>query len=235
MSLKDKIKSSPALKSLAQWALQAPNQYRPRWWIRNIVNPFVHKVSGKAIIRWNVRKDLFPFRQFNVGPYCIIEDYTMIANACGDVIMGEKVLVGVGCKLTGPITLGNNILLAQNVLISGLNHDFSDPSVPIVHQGYSVKEIVIEDGVWIGGGAIITPGVHIGRNSVVGAGSVVTKDVPPYSVAIGNPARVVKQYDFELKQWVKVNQNSNGAAWKNGVTEQFLQGYAQEDAQYDKL
>jgi acetyltransferase-like isoleucine patch superfamily enzyme len=91
--------------------------------------------------------------------------------------------------------------------MSGLNHDFEDPSVPIVHQGYSVKEIVVEDGVWIGAGAIVTAGVHIGRNAVVGAGSVVTKDVPPYSVAIGNPARVVKQYDFELKKWVKVNQN----------------------------
>lgn len=207
MGLKEKIKSSPALKRLAQWALQAPHQYRPRWWIRNLVNPFVHKISRKAIVRWNVRLDTFPFKQFQVGPYSIIEDYSMIANACGDVILGEKVLVGVGCKLTGPITLGNNILLAQNVLMSGLNHDFEDPSVPIVHQGFSVKEIVVEDGVWIGGGAIITAGVHIGRNAVVGAGSVVTKDVPPYSVAIGNPAKVVKQYDFELKKWVKIQQN----------------------------
>jgi acetyltransferase-like isoleucine patch superfamily enzyme len=71
-----------------------------------------------------------------------------------------------------------------------------------------VSEIVVEDGVWIGGGAIITAGVHIGRNAVVGAGAVVTKDVPPYSVAIGNPAKVVKQYDFELKKWVKVSNNS---------------------------
>lgn len=208
MALKDKIKSSPALKSLAQWALQAPHQYRPRWWIRNIVNPIVHQVSRKAVIRGNVRLDLFPFKRFQVGDYSIIEDYTLIANACGDVIMGEKVLVGIGSKLTGPVTLGNNILLAQNVLISGLNHDFEDPSVPIVHQGYSVSEIVVEDGVWIGGGAIITPGVRIGRNAVVGAGSVVTKDVPPYSVVVGNPAKVVKQYDFELKKWVKIKQNS---------------------------
>jgi acetyltransferase-like isoleucine patch superfamily enzyme len=208
MGLKEKIKSSPTLKKLAQWSMQAPNQYRPRWWIRNIVNPIVHKVDRKAIIRWNVRLDLFPFKQFNVGPHCIIEDYTMIANACGDVIMGEKVLVGIGTKLTGPITLGNNILLAQNVLMSGLNHDFSDPSVPIVFQGYSVAEIVVEDGVWIGAGAIVTPGIHIGRNSVVGAGSIVTKDVPPYSVVVGNPARVVKQYDFELKKWVKVSEKA---------------------------
>jgi acetyltransferase-like isoleucine patch superfamily enzyme len=208
MGLKESIKSSPTLKKLAQWALQAPHQYRPRWWIRNIVNPMVHKVSRKAIIRWNVRLDTFPFKRFDVGPYSIIEDYSMIANACGDVILGEKVLIGVGSKLTGPITLGNNILLAQNVLMSGLNHDFEDPSLPIVHQGYSVKEIVVEDGAWIGAGAIITAGVHIGRNSVVGAGSVVTKDVPPYSVAIGNPAKVVKQYDFELKKWVKVGEKA---------------------------
>ena len=208
MSIKNYIKSSIVLKKIVQWTLQAPHQYRPRWWIRNLVNPIIHNISPKAIIRWNVRLDVFPYRKFTVGNYSIIEDYCLISNACGDIIIGEKVLIGCGTKMTGPITFGNNILLAQNVLLAGLNHDFENPSLPILKQGFSVNKITIEDGVWIGGGAIITAGVHIGRNAVVGAGSVVTKNVDAYTVVVGNPAKVVKYYDFQLEKWVKPLQKS---------------------------
>jgi acetyltransferase-like isoleucine patch superfamily enzyme len=202
--LKQKIKDSPTLKKWAQWALQPKNEYRPRWWIRNLVNPFVHKKHRDAIIRWSVRMDVFPYKRFEIGAKSIIESFAMIANACGDVVIGEKVLIGLGCKITGPVTMGNHILLAQNVLMSGLNHDFEDITKPIVAQGFTTREILIEDGVWIGGNAVITAGVRIGRNAIIGAGSVVTKDVPPYSVAVGNPARVVKQYNFDTGKWEKV-------------------------------
>ena len=117
---------------------------------------------------------------------------------------GDSVLIGLGSKITGPVSFGDNILLAQNVVMSGLNHDFEDPTKAIVNQGFSVKQIVVEDGVWIGASAVVTAGVRIGKNSVVGAGSVVTKDIPPFCVAVGNPAKVVKKYDFDLKNWVKV-------------------------------
>jgi acetyltransferase-like isoleucine patch superfamily enzyme len=205
-NIKDKIKSKPQLKLLAEWLLQSPHQYRPRWWIRNIVNRFVHNVSSKAIIRRTARLDIFPYRRFDVGEYTIIEDFTLIANACGDVIMGKKVLIGCGSKITGPITFGDNILLGQDVVMSALNHDYNDPTKPIVEQGYSVREIVVEDGVWMGAGVIVTPGVRIGRNSVIGAGSVVTRDVPAYCVVVGNPARIVKRFDFTSQKWVKISQ-----------------------------
>lgn len=201
--LKEKIKASPRMKALAQWLLQPPHEYRPRWWIRNILNPFVHNVSRKAIIRRNVRLDVFPYKRFDVGEYSIIEDFTLVANACGDVILGKKVLIGCGSKITGPIKFGDNILLAQNVVMSALNHDYEDPTRPIVDQGFNVKQIIVEDGVWMGAGVIVTPGVRIGRNSVVGAGCVVTRDVPAYSVVVGNPARVVKYFDFATQKWVK--------------------------------
>jgi len=64
--------------------------------------------------------------------------------------------------------------------------------------------IIIEDECWIGANAVITAGVTIGKHSVIAAGSVVTKNIPPYSVAVGNPARVIKQYNFETKQWLRV-------------------------------
>ena len=207
-NLKEKIKANPRLKALAEWLLQPPHEYRPRWWIRHIVNPFVHQVSRKAIIRRSARLDIFPYNRFDVGEYSIIEDFTLISNGCGEVSMGKKVLIGCGSKIIGPITFGDNILIAQNVVMSGLNHEFEDPTKPIVEQGFTVKEIVVEDGVWIGAGAIVTQGVHIGKNAVVGAGSVVTKDIPAYSVAVGNPARVVKYYDFKIEKWVKLPKKS---------------------------
>ena len=205
MGLKEKLKSNPKLKAISMWLLQPPNEYRPRWWIRNIVNPFVHKISHKAIIRRYTLIDIFPFKKFSVGENSIIEDFSLIANACGDVIIGKKVLIGCGSKITGPVTFGDNILLAQNVVISGLNHDFDDINTPIVHQGFSVKTIFIEDGAWIGAGAIITAGVRIGKNSVVGAGSVVTKNIPDYSVAVGNPAKVVKYFNHEKQEWITIS------------------------------
>ena len=89
--------------------------------------------------------------------------------------------------------------------MSGLNHNFDDVTKPIVLQGFSKNEIIIDDGVWIGAGAIIMAGVHIGQNAVVGAGSVVTKNVEAFTVVVGNPARMVKKFDFTVNKWVKMS------------------------------
>jgi acetyltransferase-like isoleucine patch superfamily enzyme len=67
-----------------------------------------------------------------------------------------------------------------------------DPEVPIVDQGITAQGIVIEDDVWLAAGAIVLDGAHVGRGSVVGAGAVVTGDLPPYSVAVGSPAKVIR-------------------------------------------
>lgn len=202
-NLKEKIKSNPTIKSLVMWLMQSPNDYRPRWWIRTCVNPFVHKMSRKSIIRWTSRLDTFPYNRFELGAKSILESQSLVSNAVGDVIIGEKVLVGIGSKIIGPAILENNILIAQNVLMSALNHNYEDVNVPIVEQGFTVKTIHIEEGAWIGAAAIITSGVRIGKNSVVGAGSVVTKDVPPYTIVVGNPAKPIKEYDFTTQEWVK--------------------------------
>jgi acetyltransferase-like isoleucine patch superfamily enzyme len=68
-----------------------------------------------------------------------------------------------------------------------------DPDTPIIHQARSAKGITVDDGAWIGTGAIILDGVNVGHNSIVGAGAVVSKDVPPWTVVLGNPARVVQK------------------------------------------
>ena len=202
--LKERIKSNPFLKKISQWLMIPPHDYRPRWWLRVFVNPFFHKKSRKAIIRWSARLDVFPYNRFEMGEYSILESQTLVSNGVGDLIIGKKVLVGVGSKMIAPITIGDNVLIAQNVLMSGMNHDFDDVTQPIVNQGFSIKKITIEDGAWIGAGSIITAGVTIGKNAVVGAGSVVTKDVAPFTLVVGNPARVMKRFDFSLNKWEKI-------------------------------
>ena len=94
--------------------------------------------------------------------------------------------------------------IGQHVTISGLNHKYEDPSKAISEQGISTMPINIENDVWIGANSVVLPGVQIGNHSVIGAGSIITKDIPPYSVAVGNPARIVKRYDMDLKEWVKI-------------------------------
>ncbi|NJN18111.1 MAG: acyltransferase [Oscillochloris sp.] len=108
--------------------------------------------------------------------------------------IGRRSLIGEGCILRGQggISIGDDVYLGTLVQVLAVNHVFSDPTRPISQQGITAEGIQIEDGAWIGSGAILLDGVTIGRNAVVGAGAVVTKDVPAYSVAVGNPARVVR-------------------------------------------
>jgi acetyltransferase-like isoleucine patch superfamily enzyme len=110
------------------------------------------------------------------------------------ITIGKRSLIGEACVLRGQggITIGDDVFLAPLVQMLAVNHVYHDTTRPISVQGITCQGIVVEDGAWIGSGAIILDGVRIGRNSVVGAGAVVTKDVPPYSIAVGNPARVVR-------------------------------------------
>ena len=107
--------------------------------------------------------------------------------------------MGEGCILRGQggITIGDDVYLGTLVQLLAVNHVFTDTSRPISHQGITAQGIVVEDGAWIGGGAIVLDGVRIGRNAVIGAGAVVTRAVPPYTVSVGNPARVVRDLRVE--------------------------------------
>ena len=204
MSLKEKIKKNPTLKKLAHNFIMHPVKTRPQWWIRLFSFTYLKRGKGSVIYR-SVRKDLPPFRKFSLGKYSVVEDFSCLNNAVGDLIIGDYTRVGLRNTIIGPVTIGNHVNLAQNITVSGLNHNFEDVNTPIDLQGVSTSPIVIEDDVWIGANAVILPGVTIGKHSVVAAGSVVGKSIPPYSVCAGIPARVVKQYDFESKEWKKAN------------------------------
>lgn len=204
-TLKDKLKKNKRLRSLAHYLLKPKNEYRPRWWVKFFLNSFKHTRGKASVIRKRTRQDLFPYNDFRLGDDSVIEDFATLNNAVGDIVIGQRSLIGIGCVLIGPVQIGDDVLLAQNVVLSGLNHNYKDIKVPISQQSYSIKPIIVESESWIGANAVLTAGVTIGRHSVVAAGSVVTKEVPPYSVVAGNPARIVKQYNFDSQSWEKVH------------------------------
>lgn len=109
------------------------------------------------------------------------------------------------------IEIGDNVLMASHIFISDnshgsykCNHLDSDPMEPPTKRVYYKAPVKIGNNVWIGEGVIIMPGSTIGDGCVIGAHSVVSKDVPAYTIAVGTPAKVIKQYNFETKHWEKI-------------------------------
>jgi len=134
----------------------------------------------------------------------LIEDSCAVCTWHGDIILKEGASIGIGSIVIGPVTIGENSTSGQNCFIGGQSHIFRDVSKDFLRQGEEIKQVVIGKNVWVGSNAVILLGVKIGDNSVIGAGSTVVEDVPPYSVAVGNPARIVKRYNFETKKWDRV-------------------------------
>lgn len=111
-----------------------------------------------------------------------------------DIKIGKQVQFGQYCSISCDIVFGNYILVAGNVgFVGKVDHTFNEPE-KLIWEGIRIKSspTIIEDDVWIGHGTIITGGVKIGRGSIIGAGSVVTKDVPPCEIWAGVPARKLK-------------------------------------------
>lgn len=113
----------------------------------------------------------------------------------GRIEVGANVLIDEGtCVMAQEhVYIGDNTMIAPYCFITDFNHQFDRTDIPIAKQGYKTKKVRIEEDVWIGTHCIILPGVTLGKGSVVGAGSVVTKSVKSYSVVAGNPAKVIKQ------------------------------------------
>ena len=177
---------------------------RARLWVRWLVNPFVHKKGRGALIRRHARLDVFPWRRFEVGRDALIEDYAVVNNGAGDVLIGDAARIGIGSVVIGPVRMGDRAGLGQHVFISGFNHGYADGTRDSNEQKLVRKEVVIGRESHIGANSVVVAGVEIGERCQIGAGSVVTKNIPPYSVAVGNPARVIKRYDPENKTWVKI-------------------------------
>lgn len=141
----------------------------------------------------------------------------------GCVEIGENTIIGAYSCLSGlHIKIGNDCLIAPHVGIFANNHVFTDPHRKIREQKHTYKGIVIEEDCWLGSGVKVMDGVTIGKGSVIGAGAVVTKNIPPYSIAVGVPAKVVgkredlsEQLTDNYPELLSANQNnliSNGAS-----------------------
>lgn len=133
--------------------------------------------------------------RITIGDYSVVYPYAIL-DACGGAIsIGRECTVNPFCVLYGHggLKIGNHVRIAAHTVMIPANHKFDVVGIPICQQGQSKKGIVIEDDVWIGANVTILDGVKIGSGSIVGAGSVVTKDIPPRSIAVGNPARVIRE------------------------------------------
>ena len=107
--------------------------------------------------------------------------------------IGDRSGVGINCEINGPVTIGQDVMMGPEVVIYTSGHEFGNTDIPMMDQGFTeTKPVVIGNDVWIGRRVIIMPGVTIGNGCVIGAGAVVTKSIPDYSVVGGVPAKVIK-------------------------------------------
>lgn len=169
----------------------------------SIVKPFLNTSNASKI---SIGKSV------DVGSFCRITVSTEFAGIkCNSknktiIKIGNNVDIGNNTFISGnnDIQIGEHVIMAPYVFITDHEHQTDNVNKnlhqqPITNNGY----VHIEDNVFIGTKASILKNVTIGKHSTIGANSVVTKDIPEYSVAVGNPAKVIKQYDFKVKKWIK--------------------------------
>lgn len=206
MKLISRIKNNPELKKFVIYLITSKRNPKPRLWVKYMLNPFFHKRGKNSVIRRRrSRIDVFPWNRFDVGELSTIEDFTTINNGSGDVIIGNRVRIGIGSVVIGPVKMGSGSGLAQNVFVSGFNHGYKDGNMNSSVQPLDLKPVEIGEDSHIGANSVVLAGVKIGKRCQIGAGSVVTKNIPDFSVAVGNPAKVIKKYNPELGSWVRVD------------------------------
>lgn len=151
----------------------------------------------------------------SIGKYANIDSFSNLGvinkkyiykfkNNKPSIIIEEKVGIGQGTLIYAirSVHIKKYAMLGPYCLICDYDHDYKNIRLPISHQPFTnINPVVIEKGVWIGAHVTICSGVKIGKNSVVGGGSVVVKNIPPYSLAVGIPARVIKKYNLKSKTW----------------------------------
>ena len=120
--------------------------------------------------------------------------------------IGDRTLIDrmlhVAC--VGEIEIGEDVLIGERTLIGDTYHDYKDLDAHILEQAVVPRKVTLERGAHLGLNVIVMPGVTIGEQAIVGAGAVVTRDVPPRTVVVGNPARVVRRFDTEREAWISV-------------------------------
>lgn len=162
-------------------------------------------IRGKSSISWG--------SGFTTGVGIRLDAFSRSDLKTKLIVIGERVQINdyVHIGAIESIRIGNDVLIASKVFISDHNHgrynqadERSSPDIPPADRTLFSSPIVIEDRVWIGENVCIMPGVTIGKGAIIGAGSVVTHSIPAESIAVGVPAKVIKLYNKESNEWVKV-------------------------------
>ncbi|MDW7690492.1 acyltransferase [Flammeovirgaceae bacterium SG7u.111] len=201
------IKTNPNAKYWVLKMLFRPKPYssRLRFWAKCI---FIFPKYLQKGIPLKCRLDLAPFHKLVIGKKCRIEKDVVINNGMGDVVLGEEVHTGIGCIISGPVTFHKHVGLAQYVRVIGLHHGIRADS-PHHYQEVTKAPVILEEDAFVGTGAVIMgkkngEPLTLGKYCRIGANAVVTTDIPAYSIAVGNPAKVIKKWDFEKEKYVKV-------------------------------
>lgn len=188
----------------------------------NKINKIIWWLYTQLYLRWKfnfIGKGtivFFPLQLDNTSSISIGEDVFISSGAWlmgkensadNTLVIEEKTVIGHMSHIVAlvGINIGKSVLIADKVFISDCTHEYRNIEKPIAEQQIrSLKKVSIGDGAWIGEHVCIL-GASIGKHSVIGSNSVVNKDIPDYCVAVGNPAKVVKKYDFEEKCWKRVD------------------------------
>lgn len=154
-------------------------------------------------------------KRISIGKEVYINDKGWLAclpltgnNNCS-LTIGDGTYIGRFCHIytTSKIKIGQKVLMADKVYIADNLHQFENVNLPVIDQPIKqTAEVTIGDGAWLGENVCVI-GASVGKQSVVGANSVVMKDIPDYCVAVGSPAKIIKRYSFEKKEWLKTNEN----------------------------
>jgi acetyltransferase-like isoleucine patch superfamily enzyme len=153
-------------------------------------------LRGELRVGDNVRleSNVKIYNYTDIGDNVIIGDNVELrSNGTSKVVIGKNTSINRNSMIMGLVTIGKNCAIAPGCVIVGSNHNFDNKKENIKEQGLSRKGIIIDDDVWFGANVVVLDGVKIGKGSVIGAGSVVTKSIPEYSIAVGNPCKIIKQ------------------------------------------
>ncbi len=134
-----------------------------------------------------------------IGPYSTLSAGVSPQHELGDVEVvriGDRCLIGKGSGIVAHerVEIGDDVFTGHYVYVTDANHGYEDVTVPPGRQFAPSQPVTIGDGAWLGHGSVVLPGAHVGRHTIVGAGSIVTGLLPDFCVAVGNPARVIRHY-----------------------------------------
>ncbi len=147
-------------------------------------NPTTKWVRG---VRFRLCRHLFDYCGKNVN----VEKGVYFGKG-NNITIGSGSGLGVNSVVHGPLYIGENVMMGPDVIILTQSHKFDKTDIPMNQQGFEIRKVTIEDDVWIGTRVVIMPGIKIGRGVIIGAGAIVTKDVPDYAVIGGVPARIIR-------------------------------------------